>query len=150
MVSDLSKDGQAIEYKWKLFCIVELACTTGKLFLGRVLLKYLVLAYGVQPRSRPIGIVRTGQEKMDKDLVELWLFADRSTGLWAAHDQRGYVFWLSECVNSTPYEVCGLYGVTGVLAKNSDVRFVEYSTANLPIADRQASGELGTDSSNPK
>jgi hypothetical protein len=105
MVSDLSKDGQAIEYKWKLFCIVELACTTGKLFLGRVLLKYLVLAYGVQPRSRPIGIVRTGQEKMDKDLVELWLFADRSTGLWAAHDQRGYVFWLSECVNSTPYEV---------------------------------------------
>lgn len=32
-ISNLSKDGQTIEYEWKLFCIVELACTTGKVFL---------------------------------------------------------------------------------------------------------------------
>ena len=33
-VFDLLKDGQAIEYEWKLFCIVELACTAGKFSLG--------------------------------------------------------------------------------------------------------------------
>ena len=60
------------------------------------------------------------------------------------------MFWPSECMNSTPYGGYGVFGVTGVLAKNSHLRFIEYRTANLPILDRQASGELVPGCSNPK
>lgn len=92
---------------------------------------------------RPIGIAQMGRKKRDKVTKSLWncafLRTGRSTGLqWATNWTIGglsdyRVLARPKCVNSTEYSVTGL-----LKGENSDLRLIEYRSANLPVADRQA------------